>query len=395
MSGLQLNPKWAKLPLFARKGWTHLPFGEIAENIRESVIPTPADSAYYIGLEHMDTGALHVRRWGSEADLKGQKLRMRKGDILFAKRNAYLRRVAIAPHDGLFSAHGMILRAKKNVVLPEFLPFLMMSDEFMARAEKISVGSLSPTINWTTLKREEFDLPPLAQQHRIAEILWALEKVVCNSEDSLSSMESSMNAFVSSLTDEKATVKWRSRPLVDCVDIVSGQVDPKNSPYNSMFLIAPNHIEQGSGQLLGRETAAQQNAISGKYLFEAGDVVYSKIRPNLRKCFIANFPGLCSADMYALRPKPTMIQARYLLAILLGEYFTSFAISRCVRTGIPKINRIELAEYVIPIPDISEQGIVCDQLSRFDIALITTRKYIQDLRQVNTSLLRIVFGDTS
>lgn len=151
-------------PWVDRSKWERFPFGEIADCIREPGQPTPHDSATYIGLEHMDTGSLHVRRWGSEADLKGQKLKMRKGDILFAKRNAYLRRVAIAPHDGFFSAHGMILRAKPVKVLPEFLPFLMMSDRFMNRAVEISVGSLSPTINWTTLKLETFDLPPLDQQ---------------------------------------------------------------------------------------------------------------------------------------------------------------------------------------------------------------------------------------
>jgi type I restriction enzyme M protein len=159
-----------------RSKWSAFRFGEIAENIHESVKPTPKDSAAYVGLEHLDTGSLHVKRWGSEAELTGQKLWMRRGDILFARRNAYLRRVAIAPHDGLFSAHGMVLRARPAVVLPEFLPFLMMSDKFMNRAVEISVGSLSRTINWTTLKLEEFDLPPLDQQRRIAEILWMADK---------------------------------------------------------------------------------------------------------------------------------------------------------------------------------------------------------------------------
>src|SRR5207248_289923 len=81
------------------------------------------------------------------------------------------------PHDGFFSAHGMILRPNQETVLPEFLPFLMISDKFMNRAVEISVGSLSPTINWTTLQFQEFVLPPLEQQRRIAEILWALDEV--------------------------------------------------------------------------------------------------------------------------------------------------------------------------------------------------------------------------
>src|SRR5438132_10137218 len=72
----------------------------------------------------------------------------------------------------------MVVRAKPDVVLPEFLPFLMMSDKFMNRAVEISVGSLSPTINWTTLKLEEFDLPPLEQQRRIADILWLADEAL-------------------------------------------------------------------------------------------------------------------------------------------------------------------------------------------------------------------------
>ena len=119
---------------------------------------------------------LHIRRWGKGSDVIGTKLRFRKGDLIFGRRRAYQRKLAVAEFDGICSAHAMVVRAKPDVVLPEFLPFLMMSDRFMNRAVEISVGSLSPTINWTTLKLEEFALPPLDQQRRIAEILWAVDE---------------------------------------------------------------------------------------------------------------------------------------------------------------------------------------------------------------------------
>lgn len=150
-------------------------FDQIAENIRVPVMPKPEDSERYIGLEHMDSGSLRIRRWGAQTDLIGQKLTMKEGDVLFARRNAYLRRVAIAPFDGVFSAHGMVLRAKTDVCLHEFLPVFMESDYFMERAIKISVGSLSPTINWSTLQKEEFELPPVDEQRRIADLLWAAD----------------------------------------------------------------------------------------------------------------------------------------------------------------------------------------------------------------------------
>jgi type I restriction enzyme, S subunit len=147
----------------------------MVENVKDVAQPLPEDSATYIGLEHLDPGSLEVTRWGTDIDLKGQKLRMRTGDVLFARRNAYLRRVAVAPFDGLFSAHGSVFRARPDVVLPEFLPFFMQSGAFFERALSISVGSLSPTINWSTLKDEEFDLPSIDEQREIAELMWGVE----------------------------------------------------------------------------------------------------------------------------------------------------------------------------------------------------------------------------
>ena len=80
----------------------------------------------------------------------GTKLRFRKRDIIFGRRRAYQRKLAVAEMDGICSAHAMVVRAKSSMALPEFLPFLMMSDRFMNRAVEISVGSLSPTINWSS-----------------------------------------------------------------------------------------------------------------------------------------------------------------------------------------------------------------------------------------------------
>ncbi|MGD9744803.1 MAG: restriction endonuclease subunit S [Verrucomicrobiales bacterium] len=151
-------------------------FGDFAESIAKRAEPKDAQEEIYVGLEHLDPQCLHIRRWGKGSDVIGGKLRFRKGDIIFGKRRAYQRKLAVAEFGGICSAHAMVIRARPDKVLPEFLPFLMMSDRFMNRAVEISVGSLSPTINWTTLKLETFDLPPLDQQRRIAEILWAVDE---------------------------------------------------------------------------------------------------------------------------------------------------------------------------------------------------------------------------
>lgn len=190
------NPAWASLPLFARTGWNRMAFGEFAESIGERAEPKDAQEEIYVGLEHLDPQCLHIRRWGKGSDVIGGKLRFRKGDIIFGKRRAYQRKLAVAEFGGICSAHAMVIRARPDKVLPEFLPFLMMSDRFMNRAVEISVGSLSPTINWTTLKLEEFDLPPLEQQHRIAEILWAVDEVIEEQRSLVESMGVYGEAFI-------------------------------------------------------------------------------------------------------------------------------------------------------------------------------------------------------
>ena len=117
---------------------------------------------------------------------------------------------------------------------------------------------------------------------------------------------------------------WSVVPLLDVLRLPSGQIDPRLEPYASMPLIAPDHVEVGTGRLLDRKTAAEQGAISGKYLFHAGDIVYSKIRPYLRKAILADFDGLCSADMYPLSAV-SGVEPGFMFAVILGHEFSSFA----------------------------------------------------------------------
>ncbi len=160
-------------------GWKVWRFDQIATNINVRIDnPSESGMEHYVGLEHLDPDSLRIRRWGSPSDVEAGKLVFKTGDIIFAKRRAYQRKLGVAEFDGICSAHAMVLRAKPEVVLPEFLPFFMQSDLFMNRAIEISVGSLSPTINWKTMAVQEFSLPPIEEQARLVELLSALLNAV-------------------------------------------------------------------------------------------------------------------------------------------------------------------------------------------------------------------------
>lgn len=187
---------------------------------------------------------------------------------------------------------------------------------------------------------------------------------------------------------------WEIRPLLSTARIANGQVDPRVAPYNSMILVAPDHIESQTGRLLQQRTASEQKAISGKYIFTAGDIVYSKIRPYLKKVILAEFSGLCSADMYPLKPAAD-VEARFLLPILLGECFSKYAESVSVRSGMPKINRAELAEYAYALPPLPEQRAIATALSDVDALISGLDQLIAKKRDIKQAAMQqLLTGQT-
>jgi type I restriction enzyme S subunit len=173
--------------------------------------------------------------------------------------------------------------------------------------------------------------------------------------------------------------------------INAGQVDPREAQYRGMILIAPNHIEKQTGRILHEETAAQQGADSGKYLATKGQVLYSKIRPALRKAAIAPRDCLCSADMYAMSPDPMQIRADYLVLLLLSRPFTRFAIDCSMRVAMPKVNREALGDAWLWFPGLREQDEILRSIAAacrpLDDAINRALREVELLREYHTRLV--------
>lgn len=187
---------------------------------------------------------------------------------------------------------------------------------------------------------------------------------------------------------------WKKVGLFDVVSIESMLVDPKKEPYSEMNLIAPDHIQSETGVVLALVPTKEQHAISGKYLVKEGDVIYSKIRPYLKKACRATEECLCSADMYPFTVSDQM-DASYLLHMLLSETFTKYANTCSARTGIPKINREDLALFQFYLPPIEEQKKIAATLSVWDSAVEKMEKLIEAKESQKKSLITklIVFSD--
>jgi restriction endonuclease S subunit len=165
--------------------WKTCRFDQLAQKVSETVDPNTTDLEIYVGLEHIDAESIHLKRKGVPSDVSGGKLKCYPGDVIFGKRRAYQRKVAIVDFEGICSAHAFVLRANPDVINPDLFPFFLHSDLFMHCAVDISVGGLSPTINWGQLKEQEFLLPPKDQQAQLAKLLWAMDEVIEKEKDVL------------------------------------------------------------------------------------------------------------------------------------------------------------------------------------------------------------------
>jgi type I restriction enzyme S subunit len=185
----------------SKVGWTRVAFGDVVRLSKVRVAdPEAAGIERVVGLEHIDPGDLRIRRWGDVADGTTFTTLFKPGQVLFGKRRAYQRKVAVADFEGVCSGDIYVLEPSNDRLMPELLPFLCQTDAFFEHAVGTSAGSLSPRTNWNSLASFEFLLPPIQEQARLVETLLAAKgslEAYCEAQERLSSViDSTVSAFV-------------------------------------------------------------------------------------------------------------------------------------------------------------------------------------------------------
>jgi type I restriction enzyme, S subunit len=378
-------------------------FDQMAVQVKDKVEPEEADVDRYVGLEHIDPESLKIRRWGEPSDVESSKILFRSGDIIFGKRRAYQRKLAVADFDGICSAHAMVLRPKTDVVLEEFLPFFMQSDIFMDRAVKISVGGLSPTINWRDLAKEEFALPPLEEQRRIAEVLQAAN----SSLESLLRLELRLTELFSSLLEELLSnglegssnqkvngiqypANWPMQPLSELASVERGKFShrPRNLPefFGGPYpFVQTGDIAASTGDLDEASQSLSEEGVQYSRSFPPGAILIT-IAAIIGETAITNCETWAPDSVVGITPSEA-IDVRFLEYVLRrlqpqldGELATK-STQKNINLGI-------LKPLQIPCPDIGTQRDICLQLRRVENGLSEVNARILTLRHLNLRILQ-------
>lgn len=338
---------------------TRYRFDQIAENSTAKKKPEESDRNRYVGLEHLDPGILEVTRWGAEVTPKGDKLLMKKGDVLFGRRRAYQKKVGIAPFDGIFSAHGMVLRPKADVVDPMFFPFFISSDIFLDEAIRVSVGSLSPTANWKDLRTLEFDLPSPGKQRELAGILSEAESLKGYYRKMLTTCDDVVKSqFVEMFSDGG----FPRRSLSSLSTSMQNGLSPSKAGIHRAKVLTLSAITQGSFDESAWKEGAFKDDPSLDKRVSGG--CYYVCRGNGNRSLVgtgefapSSIPDLVFPDtMIEVRVKQGEVLPAY-LTIAWKQPFTRDQIERSAKTtnGTYKINQKALGEVEIPVPPLSLQ----------------------------------------
>lgn len=143
---------------------------------------------------------------------------------------------------------------------------------------------------------------------------------------------------------------WCWAEFLDVASIDSNLVDPSDFP--DAPHVAPDNIEKGTGRLLEYRTIREDGVTSNKHRFFPGQLLYSKIRPNLSKVVLVDFEGLCSADMY---PLSSRIDRGYLQQFMLSRPFLDQVVREDNRLAMPKVNQEQLGRTIVALPPLAEQ----------------------------------------
>ena len=360
-----------------KSNWQSFTFEQIATKISKTVQPSEAGVDVYVGLEHIDANDIHIRRKGIPTAVKGGKLRCSPGDVIFGKRRAYQRKAAIVDFEGICSAHAFVFRAIPEVIEPKLFPFFLHSDQFMHRMIDISVGGLSPTINWGDLKHQEFLLPPKEQQAEIAELLWAMDEVIQKDIK----LQKSFDEFFLSLLKKVFASNTKRIPLIDvCKDKpIYGANAPATDYNGEVRYIRITDI--GKMGILQNEMVSAK-VTDEKYLLSYGDFLIARSADTGRAYYYKKEDGRCIHAGY-------LIKFKLDLEKILPEYLYFYTqtleyklwIEKTTRTGIlSNINATEFSKMKVPLLEISQQKktiseikVLLDKRNRLESKLSTSK----------------------
>jgi type I restriction enzyme, S subunit len=368
-----------------KAGWRRVRLGDVVQLSTGRVSdPAAAGIERYVGLEHIEPGELRIRRWGLVGDGTTFTTRVRPGQVLFGKRRAYQRKVAVADFDGVCSGDIYVLEPSDGALIPELLPFICQSNAFFEHAVGTSAGSLSPRTRWESLASFEFVLPPVAEQRQMAAVLEAaatLAEARRNTHDMLGRLRlAAIDDLVGSTagSTERITVG-------DVCTMQNGRPFP-GSDYRDegVRLLRPGNLGI-AGYLTWDDSKTvcldpEWQSVAADFIVDEGDVVINLTAQSLEDGFMGRVCLARSGDRSLLNQRigrfrcSDRIEPEYLFRVLQTPRFRRHAEAMCEGSKVKHLFWSHIQRFGFDLPSLDSQRVIIQQLRTVDASLASAEQ---------------------
>jgi type I restriction enzyme, S subunit len=351
--------------------WTPVKFGEVVFEPKENAKDIYNEGIeHVVGLEHIDSENIHLTRAGKLEDSTTFSKKFSKGDVLFGRRRAYLKKAAIAGFDGICSGDITVLRVKENL-LTELLPFIVHNEKFFDYAVKHSAGGLSPRVKFKDLSNYEFLLPPKGKQAQLAKLLWAMDEVIEREKWLLKRIENISLCLFKKF--KNSTKNGKPYKLKDLMFLNYGSSLKECDRIDGYFSVVTSagiqgthneFISEGPGIVVGRKG-------------NAGQVTWVE----------NNFWTTDTAYFVTINKKFSAIPLKFFYYLLVSANLKKHSIA----TAVPGLNRDDALLTRVYLPDQREISYFLNQFDLLDQQLLIVKSKISSTKALQKSLINQIF----
>jgi len=352
--------------------------------------PEAAGIGKIVGLDDLDPGNLHVRRWDTPGKGTSFTRKFTPGQTLFGKRRAYQRKVAYAEFEGICSSDILTFEPKdKNTLLPELLSFICQTNAFFEHALGTSAGSLSPRTNWGALSEFEFALPPIEEQKCIAEILWAADKAEERYLAVIAKVDTLQRSYISDIVSDHS---YPSIPLNEVVNTLNGYAfKSKNYTRNGIRIIRINNVQKGS--VVDGDSKFYPNLDSEnlhRYALREKDLLVS-LTGNVGRVGRmpeSLLPAALNQRVACLRSRNQRIDMDFLFWLLNYGPFEKDCIGHSNGSAQKNLSTVWLGQYGILLPTIEKQRSLSVVLEQLEHSVAKLKLQIKAFRTIGSALMK-------
>jgi type I restriction enzyme, S subunit len=352
-----------------KPGWQRVRFGDVVRLNKETCKDPEAEGIdRVIGLEHLEPGDLRIRSWADAGDGTTFTNRVRSGQVLFGKRRAYQRKVAVADFDAVCSGDIYVFEsADHKRLLPEILPFVCQTEAFFEHAVGTSAGSLSPRTNWKSLAVYEFALPPLKEQRRMVSLLSKTTSILESQRALLDRLDQLSDAFLAhAISDsgqcyDKATLRSVCDLIVDCKNRTPPQA------FAGHPVIRTSNIRKGKLLLegIGYTSPDGYREWTRRAVPSYQDLVFTREAPFGEACLVPYGLSPCLGQRTMLfRADKRILLPGYLLVAVLSPPIQSQLLKLAGGSTVGHVRVQDMKSLQIPMPSLRTQRAIYNSYIR-------------------------------